>query len=124
MTELANARMHPLSLLVSAECIPSPFPSLSGVRAQMNVTIAKNSQSGAAVYVRCEIRDTAAAVIPQSGGPPDDRVLPIFSDDGFFSLLPSEERSLIIQAPNAAMSPTLRIACEAWNAPVVVVACT
>jgi hypothetical protein len=113
---LALARTIKIPLTVSAVCTSS---SSGGVVAQVNMSIA----NGVALFVRCDLHDPATRVVSETGSI-DDRVLPIFTENGFFSILKSEEIPLSIYAPRAFWpSTTLAVQCEGWNVEPTRVAC-
>jgi mannosylglycoprotein endo-beta-mannosidase len=114
LTELATLRARPQKLSVACA-----LSDASTTIASVNVSLAS---PGVAVAVRCELVDRARAVVAQTGAL-DDRVLPLFASDGFFSLISSEEKALTLSAPTSTITQTLHAVCEAWNAPPVRAAC-
>ena len=126
LTALAAARARPLALTVVATCgAAAGAGGGGGVRAAVLVSLALSE--GVVIAVRCELRDAAHAVVAQTGAS-DDRILPLFASEGFFSLLGGEERALVLTAAGGGGVPvwpsaTLAVECEGWNAPPVRVLC-
>ena len=122
MTSFALARTNPLLLNVSASC--SSSDSTRGVFAKVSVSIDSSIKKGLALFIHCFIIDPAHGIVSETGSI-DNRVLPIFPDDGFISILLGEEKNINIYAPRAVYpSTTLSVQCEGWNVMTITTTCS
>jgi hypothetical protein len=72
----------------------------SGVEAEVNVS---NSGKVPALEVRLTLRDAKTG----------ERILPVYYDDNYFSLLPGESRTVQIESRNDAKA--VRVTVDGWN---------
>ena len=126
LTALAMARTRPLTLEISTAVCGKSEGTYGGLEAKFNVSLASTTTTkGIGIGIRCELRDTAQAVIAETGAI-DDRLLPLYASDGFFSLLKGEVKELKLSTPSqggAWPTNTIHVECEGWNVPPVRVSC-
>ena len=85
----------------------------------VNVTLSAPSDAPQVAFaVRAVLRDSASAVVAPTGVT-DDRVLPQWTTDNYFSLVPGEQRSVLIEADWSGKAPPsagqLRVTIDGWT---------